>query len=193
MIHTANAIPVNWQAFTTISELQPYFEADFDRFQQRIIDQYEPLTAIAPAELDKLALIRVLEVTNGCLQWAFRRQDEQALSVDQTRECMQVVIGFIKHKKIEYPNGTVITFAPETVALIETGTDLYRQAFKQNLEVSKETYFAYSTAQFIAYGLARIEWAQAEVKTHFMNLFSEYFIARGQNYIKPYLIALGKD
>lgn len=193
MTHTAAPIPVNWQALTGISELQPYFAANFDLFQQRIIEQYTPLMAIAPTELDKLALIRVLEVTNGCLQWAFRRQDQQALSVEQTRDCMQVVIGFIKYKKIEYPNGMIISFAPETMALMETARGLYRQAFKQNSEEAKEAFYAHSTAQFLAFGLARIQWAQSEIKTHFTALFSEYFIARGENYIKPYLMALSKD
>jgi hypothetical protein len=103
---------------------------------------------------------------------------------------MQVVIGFIKDKKIEYPNGKIVTFSPEVVQLIEAGTSLYRQAFKQNIEAAKEDYFIYSTAQFIVYGAPRILWAEAEVKIHFTDLFSDYFIGRGQNYIKPYCDAL---
>ncbi|MEB3228086.1 MAG: hypothetical protein VKJ27_06860 [Synechocystis sp.] len=181
---------IDWQALANISELKPYFDADFEGFKQRILVQMESLQAIAPEELDKLALLRVLEVTNGCLQWAFRRQDEQALSVEQTRACMQVVIGFIKEKKIVYPNKKSLTFSPEVMELIETGTLLYRQAFKQNLETAKADYFVYSTAQFIVYGRQRIEWAEAEVKTHFTDLFSDYFVGRGQNYIKPYCEAL---
>ncbi|MEB3192837.1 MAG: hypothetical protein VKL42_21050 [Snowella sp.] len=181
---------VNWQALAEISELQPYFKADFEGFQQRILDQVQSLQAIAPEELDKLALLRVLEVTNGCLQWAFRRQDDHALSVERTRDCMQVVIGFIKAKKITYPNGKVIIFSSLVVQLMETVTLLYRQAFKHNIGASKEGFFVHSTAQFIAFGTQRIEWAEAEVKTHFTELFSDYFIGRGQNYIKPYYEAL---
>ncbi|MFN9173171.1 MAG: hypothetical protein ACK58N_01270 [Synechocystis sp.] len=181
---------VNWQSLAEISELQPYFEANFDQFQQRILEQVVALQAIAPEELDKLALLRVLEVTNGCLQWAFRRQDEQALSVEKTRDCMQVVIGFIKDKKIEFPNGKMITFSPVVLQLMETVTLLYRQAFKQNIEASKEEFFVHSTAQFIAFGTQLIQWAVAEVKTHLTDLFSDYFIGRGQNYIKPYYDAL---
>ncbi|MFM1842175.1 MAG: hypothetical protein RLZZ490_911, partial [Cyanobacteriota bacterium] len=167
-----------------------YFAANFDQFKQRILDQAEVLQAIAPEELDKLALIRVLEVTNGCLQWAFRRQDKQALSVEQTRDCMQMVIGFIKDKKITYPNGKIITFSPEVVQLMETVTLLYRQAFKQNNETARAEYFIHSTAQFIVFGRQRIDWAEAEVKTHFTDLFSDYFVGRGQNYIKPYCEAI---
>ncbi len=181
---------INWQALAEISELQPYFEVDFDQFKQRVLDQVEVLQEIAPEELDKLALIRVLEVTNGCLQWAFRRKDQQALSVEQTRNCMQVVIGFIKDKKIAYPNGKVLIFSPAVVQLMETVTLLYRQAFKQNIESSKEEYLVHSTAQFIVFGQKRMQWAEAEVKQNFTDLFSDYFISLGQNFLKPYLLAL---
>ena len=82
-------------------------------------------------ELDKLALLRVLEVTNGCTQWGFRRQDEQCLSVEQTRECMRQVIGFIQNKQIDLPSGEQIHFAPSIEALIEEGRELYQAAFKK--------------------------------------------------------------
>ena len=39
------------------------------------------LQKIDSKELDKLAILRVIEVTNGCTQWGFRRKDEQCLSV----------------------------------------------------------------------------------------------------------------
>lgn len=59
---------VNWQALAAISELQPYFAEDVAGFQQQIEQHLPGLAAIAPEELDNLAVLRVLEVSNGCLQ-----------------------------------------------------------------------------------------------------------------------------
>ena len=128
----------NWQALAEISELKPYFAEDFPGFQQQIEQHLTGLQAIAAGELDNLAVLRVLEVCNGCLQWAFRRQDEDCLSVEKTRECMQTVIGFIKVKKITCPSGRVIKFTSATEKLMEEVTQLYRQAFKQNNSVAKQ-------------------------------------------------------
>jgi hypothetical protein len=89
----------NWQQLAQIKELKGYFDADFHGFVKRIEHHIHELQSIDSKELDKLAILRVLEVTNGCTQWGFRRQDEQCLSVDQTRECMRKVIGFIQDKK----------------------------------------------------------------------------------------------
>ena len=181
---------VNWQALAAISELQPYFAEDFAGFQQQIEQRLPGLTAIAPEELDNLAVLRVLEICNGCLQWAFRRQDEHCLSVERTRECMQTVIGFIKVKKITCPSGKIIAFTPAIEQLIEEGTQLYRQAFKQNNQTAKQEYYTYSTAQFIAYGGDRLNQAQDLVEQEFSPLLTPYFVLRGKNYIAPYLRAV---
>lgn len=181
---------VDWQKLAEIKELQEYFEADFAGFKSQIEGHLESLQKIDSSELDKLALLRVLEVTNGCLQWSFRRQDEQCLSVEQTRECMRQVIGFIQNKKIIFPNGEQIQFTPNIEALIEEGRELYQAAFKKNIAEKEKEYFAASTAQFIVYGRQRLQVAMARVQQEFEPLFTSYYIQRGQNYIAPYLAAL---
>ena len=55
--------------------------------------------------LDATAIIRVMECTNGCVQYAFRGESARALSVEQTRECMKVSMGAIKSKKLPLPTG----------------------------------------------------------------------------------------
>ena len=97
----SNSIMFNWQRLAQIKELKDYFETDFHGFSERIEYHICELQKIESKELDKLAILRVLEVTNGCTQWGFRRKDEQRLSVEQTRECMRKVIGFIQNKKIQ--------------------------------------------------------------------------------------------
>ena len=82
----------NWQQLAQIKELEDYFETDFQGFSKQIEYHIQELQKLDSKELDKLALLQVLEVTNGCTQWGFRRKDEQCLSVDHTRECMRKVI-----------------------------------------------------------------------------------------------------
>lgn len=181
---------INWEKLAQIKSLHEYFEANFAGFKKRIEDYIQQLQPISAEELDKLAILRVLEVTNGCLQWGFRRQDEHCLSVEQTRECMRVVIGFIRQKKVEIPNSDPIRFAPATEQLIEEGTKLYQDAFKNNIAEAEREYFAYSTAQFLVYGSQRLQNAMAFVEKHFSALFGDYYLQRGRDYITPYLEAL---
>ncbi|MBF2079171.1 MAG: hypothetical protein IGR76_11785 [Synechococcales cyanobacterium T60_A2020_003] len=184
---------INWQTLAQIKELREYFEADFQGFQHKIEAHIQALQAIDPEELDKLALLRVLEVTNGCTQWGFRRQDEHCLSVEQTRECMRIVIGFIKDKQIDFPSGESVHFTPSIEQLISEGRDLYQDAFKKNVEGAEEEYYAYSTAQFLVYGRHRMEIAMQRIQDEFESLFSPYYIQRGRNYIAPYLEALPSE
>ncbi|MGB3491434.1 MAG: hypothetical protein WBA57_01815 [Elainellaceae cyanobacterium] len=181
---------INWNELAQIGELQEYFEADFEGFQSQIKNHLEALQKIDATELDNLAVLRILEVTNGCTQWAFRRQDEQCLSVEQTRECMKQVIGFIKEKRIDFPNGQSIEFTPVIEALIEEGRDLYQDAFKKNVAGAKQEYYAYSTAQFLVYGRQRLHDSMQRVRAEFEPLFTPYYIERGQKYIAPYLNGL---
>lgn len=134
--------------------------------------------------------MRVLEVTNGCTQWGFRRQDEQRLSVEQTRECMKEVIGFIKNKEVILPSGESIHFTSSIEQLIEEGRKLYQDAFKKKIAGAQKEYYAYSTAQFLVYGRQRLNAAIQLVKQEFEPLFTAYYIKQGRNYVVPYIEAL---
>lgn len=180
----------NWQQLSQTRDLKEYFDTDFEGFKARIEHHIHQLQKIDPAELDKLAILRVLEVTNGCLQWAYRRQDEECLSIEQTRECMKTVIGFIQDRKIVFPNGDVINFSESIETLIAEGRQLYQEAFKKNMADKEREYYAYSAAQFLVYGRHRIEVAFQVVKQEFEPLFTAYYIERGRRYIAPYLEGL---
>ncbi|MCM1984622.1 hypothetical protein, partial [Lyngbya confervoides] len=188
--HTLLMMSVQWQKLAEIKELKEYFEADFCNFQKRIEYHIRELQKIDSTELDKLAVLRVLEVTNGCTQWGFRRQDKHCLSVEQTRECMRTVIGFIKDKKVDLSRGEAIHFTLPIEKLIEEGRNLYQDAFKKNVAGAEEEYYAYSTAQFLVYGRQRLDTAMQLVKQEFESLFTPYYIEKGRNYIAPYVEAL---
>ena len=78
-----------------------------------------------------------------------RRQDPGCLSADQARECMSQVIGLIKDKRIVLPSGSTVGFSPAVEALIESGRELYHNAFKRNQSGAQRASYAASTAQVI--------------------------------------------
>ena len=61
---------VDWTALEQIRELAPRFCREGARFRQEIEHDLIPLQAIGPQDLENLALLRVLEVTNGCAHGA---------------------------------------------------------------------------------------------------------------------------
>ncbi|QPN67563.1 hypothetical protein [Synechococcus sp. CBW1006] len=180
---------IDWAALGRIRELEEYFSADAEGFQAAIRAEMATITALPAEQLDKLALLRVLEVTNGCLQWGFRRGDAEALSADRTRDCMRTVIGFINDRSIILPDGGRVSFSPAVIRMIGEGQALYREAFKRNDAEARRRYFAASTAQFLVYGKPRMEAAMEQIATAFEPLFERFWLERGQRWIRPYLAA----
>ena len=183
-------LQVDWNQLAEIEELQAYFQTDFQGFQNLVEEYIDKFEQFGQEELNKLAYLRVLEVTNGCTQWGFRRQDRESLSVEDTRQCMKLVMGFIKNKKVYFPSRGTIVFAPEVEDFIENGREMYCNAFKKNVPGMKREYYASSTAQFIVYGAKNLELAMDCVKQDYEYLFSTYYIQRGRNYIAPYLASI---
>lgn len=178
---------IYWQKLAEIEELKEYFAEDFSGFKKLIEEQIEELEKFSDEALDKFAKLRGLEVTNGCTQWGFRRGDKECLSVEQTRICMTLVMGFMKRAEIYFPSLGKIKLDAEQTAFLQAGRSLYKNAFKNNVLESKREYYALSTAQFIVYGRDRMQQALALVKQDYETLFSPYYIQRGQNYISRYL------
>lgn len=178
---------IYWNNLAEIQELKEFFEEDFQGFKKLIEDRIEEFEKFSDEALDKFAKLRVLEVINGCTQWAFRRGDKECLSVEQTRECMNLVMGFMKRTELYFPSEGQIEFDDEQKAFIQAGRSLYKDAFKNNVRDSKREYYAASTAQFIVYGQERVQRGIELVKQNYETLFSAYYIERGQKYIAPYL------
>ncbi|VEP17066.1 conserved hypothetical protein [Hyella patelloides LEGE 07179] len=178
---------IYWDKLAEIKELKQFFEEDYRRFKKLIENHIEELEKFSDEALDKFAKLRVLEVTNGCTQWAFRRGDRECLSVEQTRECMNLVMGFMKRTELYFPSEGKIEFNDEQKVLIQAGRSLYKNAFKDNIKKSEREYYAASTAQFIVYDRERTKRAMTLVKQDYETLFSLYYIERGQKYIASYL------
>ena len=178
---------IYWDKLAQIRELKEFFEEDFQGFKKLIEDNIEDIEKFSPKALDNFAKLRALEVTNGCTQWAFRRGDKECLSVEKTRECMNLVMGFMKRIELYFPSIGQIEFDEEQKNFIKYNRNLYIQAFKENIPGLEREFYANSTAQFIVYGHERLQEAMSLVKQDYEYLFSPYYIQKGQNYIAPYL------
>jgi len=181
---------IDWEKLAEVEELKEFFEEDYEGFKKLIEDNIERLEQFSDEALNKFAKLRVLEVVNGCTQWGFRLGKENRLSAERTRECMNLVMGFIKRAELYFPSEGKIEFDGEQKSFIEAGRSLYKSAFKSNIRESKRQYYASSAAQFIVYGHQRIENALNLVNRDYQYLFSPHYIEKGRQYIQPYLEAI---
>jgi hypothetical protein len=134
--------------------------------------------------LDATALIRVVECTNGCIQHAFRDEDERALSVEQTRECMKLSMGTIKNKVLPLPDGRTKVILPEEChEIMNTARDLYVRGFKQGDEEALDEFFSLSKAHFQVLGRELIDEKFRFFTEHFEDVFTSYWIMMGRMYI----------
>ncbi|NCO73863.1 MAG: hypothetical protein GW795_13270 [Cyanobacteria bacterium] len=180
---------INWQKLAQIKELEPYFTKDFQGFKNKIENYLNIWIKISPEDLDKLALIRALEVTNGCTQWAYRRGDQDCLPLEETQKCMKLSMSSIKNKEILLNNGKVIKYTGKLAQLMDESRSLYIDAFKNNIEGKEEEFYAISTAQFLVHGEERMNKCFQIIKDNYLSLFTDFFIKKGENYVKPYLSA----
>ena len=180
---------IHWNKLAQIRELQEFFAEDYQGFKKLIEAYMEELEKFSDDALDKFAKLRALEVTNGCTQWGFRRGDKECLSIEQTRKCMNLVMGFMKRTELYFPSEGNIEFNEAEKAFVQKIRSLYKDGFKENIKASERKFYAASTAQFIILGHKRMEQAMTLVKKDYETLFSPYYIERGQKYIGAYLEA----
>ena len=111
--------------------------------------------ALPDEEQDKLALLRVIETSNGVIQSLYRNGDPDALSPEETRISMKFSMGCMKTQTI--PLGDeVITFAPETAEIMSKVRELYISGFKQQNQEDYEEFMVASVANLGAIGKERI-------------------------------------
>jgi hypothetical protein len=110
---------------------------------------------LSDVEKDKVALLRVIECTNGVIQHMFRSEDENALSVEETRDAMKFSMGCMKTMSIPLTE-EVITFAPETAELFTEMRRLYISGVKQNNKADYNEFLKGSKANLLAVGKERI-------------------------------------
>ena len=123
--------------------------------------------ALPDEEQDKLALLRVIETSNGVIQSLYRNGDPDALSLEETRTAMKFSMSAMKTQTI--PLGDeVIVFAPETARIMSEVRELYISGFKQQNQEDYEEFMVASVANLGAIGKERILKAR---KILFDNLY----------------------
>lgn len=115
--------------------------------------------ALPDEELDALAVLRILECSNGVIQQLFRNKDPDALSVEETRDAMKFSMGSIKQMKIVLENET-IEFAEPTKAIMADVRDLYIKGQKMGDDVAFAEFMRASTACMNACGFYRLKSAK---------------------------------
>ena len=133
--------------------------------------------------LDATALIRVIECTNGCVQYAFRDGNENALSVEQSRECMKISMSTIKNKVLTLPDGTEVVLPEECHGIMNEARDLYVRGFKQGDNEALEEFYALSKSHFHVLGRQIIDEKFQFFTEHFEDVFTSYWIMMGRMYI----------
>ncbi len=178
---------INWHKLAQIKELSPFFNQDFRKFQSQIETELSKFQQLKKEDLDEIALIRALEVTNGCTQWAYRLEKEDRLSLEKTRECMNLSMSTIKNQRLILKTGEVLEFSPTVKQIMTDIKIIYLDAFKNNIEGKEQEFHASSTAQFLSFNEDIITKSFTIVQENYVDLFSEYFINKGIKYIERYL------
>jgi hypothetical protein len=121
--------------------------------------------ALPNEEQDKLALLRLVECTNGVIQHMFRNGDADALSPEETRAAMKFSMGCMKNQTIPLGDEVVI-FAPETAKIMKEVRELYISGFKQQNQEDYEEFMVASVANLGAIGKERILKARTILFDH---------------------------
>ena len=118
-------------------------------------DWYSIYKNLPEGELDKIAVLRVMECANGIIQHAYRDNASYKLSIEDTRRAMKFSMGCIKRMAIPLKEET-ITFAPETEKLMREARDLYIRGVKKRDGEAYAEFMAISKATARVCGLSRI-------------------------------------
>jgi hypothetical protein len=111
--------------------------------------------ALPDEEQDKLALLRVIETSNGVIQHMFRNGDADALSPEETRTAMKFSMSAMKNQSIQLGD-EVVVFAPETAKIMSEVRELYISGFKQQNQDDYDEFMIASVANLGAIGKERI-------------------------------------
>tara|TARA_B100001142_G_scaffold131600_1_gene133195 strand:+ start:63221 stop:63676 length:456 start_codon:yes stop_codon:yes gene_type:complete len=118
-------------------------------------DWYSIYNNLPDTEKDKIAILRVMECTNGVIQHAFRDNAEHALPLDETREAMKFSMSCMKNMEIPLKEET-ITFEPETQELMKEARRLYVSGVKKGNAEDFEEFMEISKATAKSCGIVRL-------------------------------------
>jgi hypothetical protein len=110
-------------------------------------------------EKRNLAILRVLECTNGIIQYSYRRNDPWALSIEDTRKSMKFSMSCIKNMQIPLKEET-ITFGDDLAETFGQIRDLYVSGTKKGNKEDFSEFMRISSIMINVLGKERILEAQ---------------------------------
>jgi len=140
---------------------------------------------LSDSEKDKIATLRVIEVTTGMIQHAHRDNASYALPIEETREAMKFSMGCMKRMNIPI-GGETITFEPETEEFLREVRKLYISGVKNGVEEDFEEFMRASAASVNAVGMPRLLKAADAIKVGINNPISNH-VMWGVSYLKQFL------
>jgi len=141
--------------------------------------------ALPSTELDKLAVLRVMECANGVLQHMYRDNDPEALSVEETRRAMTFSMSSIKKMQIDLESES-ITFADDTILLMKEVRELYLEGVKRNNDEAYTKFLIASLACLKACGMERLQVAHDKLFNDCYEM-PPYAWGFGMSYIRGFL------
>ena len=118
-------------------------------------DWKEIYSNLPDTEKDKIAVLRVMECTNGVIQHAYRDNEEWALPIEETRKAMKFSMSCMKNLAIPLKDET-ITFEPETQELLREARNYYISGVKNGSDEDFAEFMKISEATAVAVGIDRI-------------------------------------
>jgi hypothetical protein len=145
----------------------------------------EIFTNLSDTEKDKIAILRVMECSNGVVQHAYRDEKPWALSLEATRTAMKFSMSCMKTLTIPLSKDQIITFEPETETLMREVRNLYISGFKKGNDDDLEEFMKVSAACIQALGEERILKAKEVLLQNLEDIPSEA-LEWGYKYIQQF-------
>lgn len=199
-----NLFRVKWKRIADFPAVQKTIDSPAV-FQSRISDHLVELGRMNDEEIGHLALYRVMEMTNGCTQMAFRFDLENSLGEEVSRTCMRLSMGSIKSKTLSLEEDEMqIVLSERAGKYLERGRQAYLdfKAGHRKLDKNEDDetgkfqiaeFYRISTAQIVAMGNERLHLAREIFARNFVSLFTRRFIAIGRKYLNQYQVLVSDD
>ena len=149
------------------------------------MDWNEFFSTLSDREKDALAVLRMIETTNGVIQHAFRQRRDYALSIEETRAAMQYSMFCMKQMEIPLKD-EVLTFSESTRETLLEVRKLYISGFKNGNDADHDEFMRASLACFQSLGWSRIVGACKRIKDDLDNPIAEH-VEWGRNYSTQFL------
>lgn len=143
----------------------------------------EYYSSLSEEQLDALALIRVIECSNGCMQQLYRNDDPRQFPIEQTRAAMKYSMAAMKNLEFVVGDET-IKAEGEFADVLREVRDLYVNGFKKDDAEARAEFFRSSVATVKALGNERIVKAAVRVAKELSDVLPTKAVALGVDYLQ---------